>query len=76
MPFSCPKFAPPGLGMEWTGEPLWDNPTIGLRGIPRGRTAAWSPVDPNTREGMAHQAPPWSTGRPGMATAYRHVGQG
>jgi hypothetical protein len=32
MPFACPRFTPPGLA--WSeGEPSWDDPTIGLRGI-------------------------------------------
>jgi hypothetical protein len=31
------KYAPPGLGMEISGDPRWDMATIGPRGIPRGR---------------------------------------
>lgn len=76
MPYACPRFAPPGLGMEWTAQPLWDNPTIGLRGVPRGGTAVWGPIDPNAREGLLKQAPPWSTGRVSMATPYQQIGRG
>jgi hypothetical protein len=69
------KYAPPGLGMEWDANPLWDNPTVGLRGVPRARTVSWGPVDPATREGLLRQAPPWSTGRPSMVTPYQGVGR-
>ena len=69
------KFAPPGMGLEWSGRPLWDNPTIGPRGIPRGRTVAWGATDPNAREGLLAQAPPWSTGRPGMVTPSPYAGR-
>jgi hypothetical protein len=69
------RFAPPGMGWEWAGRPLWDDPQIGPRGIPRGRTVAWGPVDPASREGLVRQAPPWSSGRAQMSTPYPGAGQ-
>ena len=70
------KFAPPGMGFEWAGRPLWDDPQIGPRAVPRGRTAVQQTVDPNRREGlMPSRPPPWSTGRPQMSTPYPGAGQ-
>jgi len=69
------KFTPPGLGAEITGDAKWDQQTVGPRGIPRGRTAAWGgQTDPTIRAGLVKQAPPWSTGRQQIGTAY--PGQG
>jgi len=72
------KYAPPGLGREWNGDSsVWDNPTIGPKGIPRGRTVVWGAIDPNVRESMLRQIPPWSSGRPavGVGTPYPGVGR-
>ena len=68
------RFSPPGLGAEVTGDAKWDQQTVGPRGIPRGRTVAWSPIDPNRRGALMAQAPPWSTGRAQVGVSY--AGQG
>jgi len=71
------KYSPPGMGREWNGDSsLWDNPTIGPRGIPRGRTVVWGAIDPNAREGMLRQVPPWSTGRPAVGLGTPYLGYG
>jgi hypothetical protein len=70
------KFAPPGLGMEISGDPRFDMATIGPRGIPRGNTVARSPVaDPNTRGALVANAPPWSTGRAQSGMPYAGYGR-
>jgi hypothetical protein len=69
------RYSPPGLGMEISGDPRFDMKTIGPRGVPRGRTAVWNPIDPASRAGLARQAPPWSTGPTTMTTPYPGVGR-
>lgn len=70
------KYAPPGLGMEISGDPRWDMATIGPRGIPRGRnTVTREPVNPDVRAVLMANAPPWSTGRAAAGTPYPGVGR-
>ena len=68
------RFAPPGMGWEWAGRPLWDDPQIGPRGVARGRNSPPQPIDPNRREALMRQAPPWSTGR-AQVPSYPGMGQ-
>ena len=68
------KYAPPGLGREWNGDSgLWDNPTVGPRGIPHGKTVVWGGIDPNVHESMLRHIPPWSSGP--QVPAYPGVGR-
>lgn len=70
MPFMCPRFAPPGIGLELQDERYPTDRKVGPRSVAVGYRYAKgggpSPaygVDPDRVATLRAQAPAWSTGR-------------